>query len=1532
MAYPSKSTNPIENDIFQQAQADFLAALPAKERDRFTTTLSADVFLISVERLDIIANKGPSGKRWLGIIKKFSDGLEPFFKIVDIFVSSKPEFAAIFWGSLRLVLQLAGDYSSFFEKFAQMLSTLTEALPQYSELLDLCKDRPPSNDDENNNVRIQTHIREIYKDIFAVLHVAVGIFAKPDGRAKKAPAVVGSLLWKPFESRFGELLSRMRSHRRFIFEQLVLWHASEDARERARAAADRKVESVERDDAAQERKLAEQERIFMREEREQSSQHREQISSHLAAIRRELRALEKDRQERAHSRIVDWLAAPNYTNPFNKALQLRDAGTAMWLFEEPAYNSWMERRSEVTTSHSRKHLGSNVMWLQGHPGAGKTILAATIIEELQSGSPSSSNVYYYFFDHQVPSSARWPEAFRSIMAQLLWKQRKDTQLLDCLTFIADEAGQGQPVASDMLLLDMLRLCLPEDGILIMDGIDECEDNDLLVESLVALSSSLPGLRVMLLSRINVAALKTSVRSSHIFIVSKTKVSRDIRHFCLNQLQDMFDDELLPSTHLEQKEAFADQLCTGADGMFLWARLMIRCLRSRYITRERRLQMISQVNLPEGLETMYERIIAVIQGSGQIAADLATSTLTWLAFSVVPMTTRQLRQAIAIYAPSDYTPDSDEDISEFEECVILASAGLVEAYKADPNPESPGGEVSLRFIHLSVRELIESESVTSKASPLPMTGQWRGFAPEDSRNNSRLTVNQQYPMSVQRPPPMIERSPSPWREKTSSIFRQLIPHPAEANLAMALCCLKQLLYHSPAQPAGGAFNKRVSEDHMNKYHCFALYASVQWFGHLERCLSFEYDHVFTSQVAVAEFAKVLLTFLGEPRVLSAWLEVFYTAKYQRKNVRYGHPPTQTLRRWVEFMAMKTPSREHERMVVEVRDELLAFATDVDKVVSTWKEQLDSSPEMVWDEMTYFAPSRFFFSPNSVKVSIQNPDPPDDPNISSDPVAVMSRTSSNGQIKSILSIWAPREIRDRKTFTRLRVLDRHRNNDVRQLCTGWIATYHAWMVASSDALLAKVEIPIPAEEVLPALLNYLDHPITDGIDFPLAISADAMSFCVLRTLYVIQQGNDQSDTKIFNECLGEVDPDGADFMWTARDPSPSAPECVYNVHYSPDGEYLVLHESLQGRTSLTVLAYHSTLEDGLTVREVNALEISDSVDDITSIVFHPTRALLVFHGRFCIEPLRKEKSLFMWYFRKANHNLVHRKLTNYWGVRSMAFSSCGSFLVIQRDFPADADPVVFPCPPEPEGPVIADGTVEESESVALPNEHAEPSVPTPRTHEPEPGSQLSLAEGNVRTQLAKTKAPDHVTLISTSTSGTQIALSRKAGDKVETAKVLTLPKATPFKGDVHTAVPPAFDGDTFKVSIDTDRKRNYSLIEPQAGETSAVIERNAAFVSSTASSAPRISTLAPRRNRGQMIDGVEHGGGWEACQYSLFRSSRQLPPAEVGPSQKLLPAVEEVAAAADALLPPALEVPATPKEEESNTFLKRVSSTLAWIWGK
>lgn len=92
--------------VFEQARDQFLESLPASEQASFTKCASAEVLVADVGKLGLERKDRLWGKRLIGCIAAFGDTLEPYFKVIGIFVQSHPEFAAIVWGAFSLVIKV----------------------------------------------------------------------------------------------------------------------------------------------------------------------------------------------------------------------------------------------------------------------------------------------------------------------------------------------------------------------------------------------------------------------------------------------------------------------------------------------------------------------------------------------------------------------------------------------------------------------------------------------------------------------------------------------------------------------------------------------------------------------------------------------------------------------------------------------------------------------------------------------------------------------------------------------------------------------------------------------------------------------------------------------------------------------------------------------------------------------------------------------------------------------------------------------------------------------------------------------------------------------------------------------------------------------------------------------------------------------------------------------------------------------------------------------------------------------------------
>jgi len=174
---------------------------------------------------------------------------------------------------------------------------------------------------------------------------------------------------------------------------------------------------------------------------------------------------------------------------------------------------------------------------------------------------------------------------------------------------------------------------------------------------------------------------------------------DINRYLRRALEEMKTDRLI-TTKLDPQKG-AETLTRRADGMFLWARLMITYLKSPGLYPGERQKAISELDSPEGLDIMYERILHLIERGGKSMHRLAAGSFLWLLYGKRPMVPTELESALI---PSDITPDDEESwkMQDFEDAVIRACGGFVE--QSPQAVELVGKRFHpFRFIHASVKE-------------------------------------------------------------------------------------------------------------------------------------------------------------------------------------------------------------------------------------------------------------------------------------------------------------------------------------------------------------------------------------------------------------------------------------------------------------------------------------------------------------------------------------------------------------------------------------------------------------------------------------------------------------------------------------------------------------------------------------------------------------------------------------------------------------------------------------------------------------
>lgn len=94
-------------EIFRAASERFQSSLSDEQRSMFVAHPSSASMLQAMQ--DFAASRAgdrPLLERILVRIERVSTRLRPFFQVIEIFVSSRPEYAAIAWGSIRLIFMV----------------------------------------------------------------------------------------------------------------------------------------------------------------------------------------------------------------------------------------------------------------------------------------------------------------------------------------------------------------------------------------------------------------------------------------------------------------------------------------------------------------------------------------------------------------------------------------------------------------------------------------------------------------------------------------------------------------------------------------------------------------------------------------------------------------------------------------------------------------------------------------------------------------------------------------------------------------------------------------------------------------------------------------------------------------------------------------------------------------------------------------------------------------------------------------------------------------------------------------------------------------------------------------------------------------------------------------------------------------------------------------------------------------------------------------------------------------------------------
>ena len=423
------------------------------------------------------------------------------------------------------------------------------------------------------------------------------------------------------------------------------------------------------------------------------------------------------------------------------------------------------------------------------------------------------SVAFYFFEKQRRRHNLVGDAFRAILTQLIHMYRNNKTVLDIASVIwaKDQSGQTSATANEVssVLQMLLRQTMPI--ILVFDGIDECSDADLFFQCIYEITKEASQVSLVFFSRPNIKLPQYLCDGSYHIELKVSQNLSDMTCFLTPKITDLLDTGALGKVRALTAKEIVHKIAIRANGMFLWASLLLEYLQSPALTIREKWDALENLNRLEGLDALCSRILdSLNQRYHGKARTNIKRVFQWVAHSFRPLHIVELNNALN--TPFDRAITPEDLIPNFEESLGLISGALLEV----------STDRTVRFIHLSIMEFLTGMS------------------------SQRFDNFNAHGFDLQ----------------TNSTHRHL-----------AASCLSYFCHTVPADPlSGSAFITPDAVFQKSKLP-FLSYASQFWNRHMTQCLADNSPSDMTKgeDCSWDQLARLVSSFLYDKSKVTVWIE-------------------------------------------------------------------------------------------------------------------------------------------------------------------------------------------------------------------------------------------------------------------------------------------------------------------------------------------------------------------------------------------------------------------------------------------------------------------------------------------------------------------------------------------------------------------------------------------------------------------------------------------------------------------------------------
>ncbi|KAL0944581.1 uncharacterized protein CTRU02_202468 [Colletotrichum truncatum] len=543
-------------------------------------------------------------------ISKLSRRIKPIYllanSIAPITTSASqinPMPASLVLGGITCILSLSVRLDDFQSKLIETLEWMGDEV----DLINLYRQEGLFGDDP----AIKACEINIAADILKFCRKVAKLFYDEDGKKRNTAVFALRTQYKDFDVRFGEVKTNFKLHL--------------DALEKRRDMANiRKMRSVH-DKVHDISEMLKHEYGGSRKGTDGESERDKQ----------------KIYQEERRRRFLDWLPSLNFGEIQESNFDRLVPGSGDWLLDHHKFQTW------------RDSANSDLLWVYGKPGAGKSHLAARVITELGPSLSSSSSpamAYAYCTTTQMKARMTMNNLLGSLLGQL-YKQLPLSEGIDTLLSRADTSSKEELQRSEMKEGIKKVVSRLRSSFIIVDGLDECnhfpdrqfEDLCSFLAGLTEPKDSGSSTKILIFSRPDYKAINSAFSKYPQVEVDGGVNDADIKAY-ISQKVDEINGDPSPEERLGFEE-IKSLMFNNAGGLFLWVHF-----KAKYFKEIGSVEDIKDAlqDTTEDLDDLYgEEIKKILNHSSRFVRDRALRALLWVTNSYRPLTKIELLEALSI---------------------------------------------------------------------------------------------------------------------------------------------------------------------------------------------------------------------------------------------------------------------------------------------------------------------------------------------------------------------------------------------------------------------------------------------------------------------------------------------------------------------------------------------------------------------------------------------------------------------------------------------------------------------------------------------------------------------------------------------------------------------------------------------------------------------------------------------------------------------------------------------------------------------